>query len=190
MIEHHITSEKPHYTSKEFNDHTLKTFKQIEFSHKYTDKVSKVLPLKKPTRTRTPSSEPPPPSSSQTALLPRIASSCFGTNNLQRDLVARIRTCETRSEMIQVLSLHALLVQKYKTDTWGAVCQTQEIVIRAKANKLLQTLREHRGEKGEMELDFRENHLQRLQETDGLRDEVSNDCDAEGQSQMIRNSFQ
>ena len=52
------------------------------------------------------------------------------------------------------------------------------MVIRAKASKLLQTLREHRGEKGEVEFDFRRNHLQRLLETDGLRDEVSSDCDA------------
>ena len=51
-------------------------------------------------------------------------------------------------------------------------------MIRAKADKLLQTLREHRGEKGVMELDF----LQRLQETHGLRDEVSSDCDAESPS--------
>jgi len=59
------------------------------------------------------------------------------------------------------------------------------MVIRAQANTLLQTLREHRGEKGEIELVFRRNHLQRLQETDGLRDEVSSDCDAEGQSRVI-----
>ena len=39
MIEHHITTTKPHYTRKEFYDHSLKTFKQIEFSRKYTDKV-------------------------------------------------------------------------------------------------------------------------------------------------------
>jgi hypothetical protein len=102
MIEQHITEQKPHYTSKEFKDHSLKTFKQIEFSRKYTDKVCKVLPLKKPPRTRTPSSEPPPPSSSQTTRLPRIASSCFGTNNLPSDQAARIRTSETRREMIQV----------------------------------------------------------------------------------------
>jgi len=104
MLEHHITTAKPHYTSKEFNDHSLKTFKLIELSRKYTDKVCKVLPLKKP----------PPPSSSQTTQLPRIASSCFGTNNLPSDQAARIHTSEARKEMIQVLSLLALLVQKYK----------------------------------------------------------------------------